>query len=194
MLFRKRRVGRSSRWKLQFWKLQFSNVKPDACDELLLAGYTPEWTHRHGGRRGRRVDAEIAGCPHVLQTHGAIAFHCHPDPHRSSPDGLDLRRTWWPWSSRLPCSKISSAHRHSAPALLTSGARGVRRGGGGLGEASHRSHPPIPFLQTTSLRSMPRRAPSLVWVMFTHAHFATLGLNFTTKLSIVRARRIRAPA
>ena len=59
MLFRKRGVGRSSRWKLQLWKLQFTNVKPDASDEPLLAAYTPEWTHRQGGRRGRRVDVRV---------------------------------------------------------------------------------------------------------------------------------------
>ena len=39
---------------LQCWKLQFQDVKPDACDELLLAAYTPEGVHlfRHNGRAG----------------------------------------------------------------------------------------------------------------------------------------------
>ena len=38
----------------QRWKLQFRDVKPDACDELLLAAYTPEGVHlfRHDGRAG----------------------------------------------------------------------------------------------------------------------------------------------
>ena len=38
----------------QRWMLQFSAVKPDACDELLLAAYTPEGVHlfRHDGRAG----------------------------------------------------------------------------------------------------------------------------------------------
>ena len=44
-------------WKTdstQRWKLQFKNVKPDACDELLLAAYTPEGVHlfRHDRRAG----------------------------------------------------------------------------------------------------------------------------------------------
>ena len=38
----------------QRWMLQFTNVKPDACDELLLAAYTPEGVHlfQHDGRAG----------------------------------------------------------------------------------------------------------------------------------------------
>ena len=46
------------RWKTdskkQYWMLQFSNVKLDACDELLLAAYTPEGVHlfRHDRRAG----------------------------------------------------------------------------------------------------------------------------------------------
>ena len=38
----------------QRWKLQFSNIKPEACDELLLAAYTPEGVHlfQHDGRAG----------------------------------------------------------------------------------------------------------------------------------------------
>ena len=38
----------------QFWELKFSAVKLDACDELLLAAYTPEGVHlfRHDGRAG----------------------------------------------------------------------------------------------------------------------------------------------
>ena len=39
---------------LQLWKLQSHNIKPDACDELLLAAYTPEGVHlfRHDGMAG----------------------------------------------------------------------------------------------------------------------------------------------
>merc|ERR1711965_183437 len=38
----------------QRWKLQFHKIKLDACDELLLAAYTPEGVHlfRHDGRAG----------------------------------------------------------------------------------------------------------------------------------------------
>ncbi len=38
----------------QFWELKFSAVKLDACDELLLAAYTPEGVHlfRHDRRAG----------------------------------------------------------------------------------------------------------------------------------------------
>ena len=38
----------------QRWMLQFHTVKLDACDELLLAVYTPEGVHlfRHDGRAG----------------------------------------------------------------------------------------------------------------------------------------------
>ena len=38
----------------QLWKLQFQNIKLDACDELLLAAYTPEGVHlfQHDGRAG----------------------------------------------------------------------------------------------------------------------------------------------
>ena len=38
----------------QYWKLQFQAVKPDACDELLLAAYTPEGVHlfQHDRRAG----------------------------------------------------------------------------------------------------------------------------------------------
>ena len=38
----------------QYWELKFSNVKLDACDELLLAAYTPEGVHlfQHDRRAG----------------------------------------------------------------------------------------------------------------------------------------------
>ena len=38
----------------QRWKLQFRAIKPEACDELLLAAYTPEGVHlfQHDGRAG----------------------------------------------------------------------------------------------------------------------------------------------
>ena len=38
----------------QYWVLQFRAIKPDACDELLLAAYTPEGVHlfQHDGRAG----------------------------------------------------------------------------------------------------------------------------------------------
>ena len=44
-------------WKAdsrQHWMLQFTKIKLDACDELLLAAYTPEGVHlfRHDGRAG----------------------------------------------------------------------------------------------------------------------------------------------
>ena len=36
------------------WMLQFTTIKLDACDELLLAAYTPEGVHlfSHDGRAG----------------------------------------------------------------------------------------------------------------------------------------------
>ena len=46
--------ARARSWYGMTWKLQFSTVKLDACDELLLAAYTPEGVHlfRHDGMAG----------------------------------------------------------------------------------------------------------------------------------------------
>ena len=47
----------------QHWKLQFQKIKPDACDELLLAAYTPEGVHlfRHDGRAGLSTHGKSTG-------------------------------------------------------------------------------------------------------------------------------------
>ena len=88
----------------QFWMLQFHAVKPDACDELLLAAYTPEGVHlfRHDRRAGLSTHGKsTAATGKVIQFVGPKH---EPDWRVALPEILEKveakgcrRRAFVPW-------------------------------------------------------------------------------------------------